>query len=82
MLLGENGFAFATDLKSVVAFNISGMTPLWSHSSASGMDIVAATAGGGLTINDSQQGLVSLDPNGNPTTFPGTVTSTLSTATP
>jgi Bacterial Ig-like domain (group 2) len=65
LVLGENGVAFATDLKSVVAFNIATMAPLWTHSSASGMDIVAATADGGVTINDFQQGLIPLDANGN-----------------
>ena len=82
MLLGENGVAFATDLKSVVAYSVSNMAPMWTHSSSSSMDMVAATAGGGVVVNDASQGLVSLDPNGNPTTFPGTVTSTLPTITP
>jgi hypothetical protein len=41
------------------------MAPLWTHSSASGMDLVAATADGGVTINDFQQGLLPLDANGN-----------------
>jgi hypothetical protein len=44
LVLGENGVAFATDLKSVLAFNVVSMAPLWTHSSASGMDLVAATA--------------------------------------
>jgi hypothetical protein len=57
--------AFATDLKSVVALNVASMAPLWAYSSAGGMDLVAATAGGGVTINDAQQGPVPLDANGN-----------------
>jgi hypothetical protein len=65
LVLGENGVAFATDLQSVVAFNIASMAPLWSYSSASGMDLVAATADGGVTIKDVKQGLVPLDANGN-----------------
>jgi hypothetical protein len=72
LVLGENGVAFATDLQSVVAFNIASMAPLWSYSSAGGMDLVAATAGGGVTINDAQQGLVPLDANGSPGTPTGT----------
>lgn len=64
VVLGENGMIFATDLKSVVALDAT-MAPLWTYSSASGMDLVAATADGGITINDFQQGLVPLDANGN-----------------
>jgi hypothetical protein len=64
VVLGENGVIFATDLKSVVALDAT-MTPLWSYSSASGMDLVAATADGGVTINDFQQGLIPLDAKGN-----------------
>jgi hypothetical protein len=71
MVLGENGVAFATDLKSVVAFNTSSLTPLWTYTSASGMDLVAATADGGVTINDAQQGLIPLDANGAPGTPTG-----------
>lgn len=67
LVLGENGVAFATDLKSVVAFNIASMAPLWSYSSASGMDLMAATAGGGVAINDVQAGIVLLSSNGNAT---------------
>lgn len=64
VVLGENGVIFATDLKSVVALDAT-MAPLWTYSSASGMDLVAATADGGVTINNFQQGLVPLDANGN-----------------
>jgi hypothetical protein len=55
LVLGENGVAFATDLKSVVAFNITGMTPLWSYTSASSMDLVAVTAGNGLVAKATDQ---------------------------
>ena len=65
VVLGENGVIFATDLKSVVALDAT-MAPLWTYSSAAGMDLVAATADGGVTINDFQQGLVPLDARGNP----------------
>ncbi len=65
VVLGENGGGFATDLQSVVAFDTASMAPLWTHSSAAGMDIVAATADGGVTVNDFQLGLFPLDANGN-----------------
>jgi hypothetical protein len=51
VVLGENGVIFATDLKSVVALDAS-MTPLWSYSSASGMDLVAATAASPSTTSN------------------------------
>jgi Transposase IS200 like len=64
LVLGENGVLFATDLKSVIAIDTATMSPLWTHSTGSGMDLVAATADGGVTINDFQLGLVALDANG------------------
>lgn len=68
MVLGENGVAFANNDTTITAFNLNGMTPLWTYQAPAGdwLSIVAATGDGGLMINDSVQGLIALDVNGSP----------------
>jgi hypothetical protein len=66
MVLGDNNVAFATNTGSIVAFSVPSLTPTWSYASTGGaLSFVAATSGGGVTINDSTQGIIQLDPSGN-----------------
>jgi len=66
MVLGDNNTAFVTDGYTVVAFNPSTLQTAWTYTSTGGtLSFVAATSGGGVTINDSQQGVIQLDSNGN-----------------
>jgi Glucodextranase, domain B/IPT/TIG domain/PQQ-like domain len=70
MVLGDNGNAFATDQGTVVAFNVADGTTVWTYASQSTngpLDLVAATSGGGLSINDGNAGVVTFDASGNPT---------------
>jgi outer membrane protein assembly factor BamB len=63
IVLGENNLAYVTDTTNLIAFDYSSGQTFWSYSAPNGhtVDIVAASSGGGVTINDSQQGLVPLD---------------------
>jgi hypothetical protein len=66
MVLGDNNTAFATNESSVVAFNVPSLVPTWTYTSTGGaLSFVNATAGGGVVINDSQQGVIQLDSSGN-----------------
>jgi len=69
MVLGDSssGLAYATDGFSVVAFNISGGSPVWTYTPASNNSsthIVISTAGGGVAVNDSQLGVIQFDSSG------------------
>ena len=67
LVLGDNNTAFVTDGATVVAFNPSTLQTTWTYSSTGGgLSFVAATGGAGVAINDSQQGVIQLDPSGNP----------------
>jgi hypothetical protein len=65
MVLGDSGTAFTTDGSNVISFNVATMQSNWTHSSQDYVSLVAATSGGGVAIEDSQAGLIQLDPNGN-----------------
>jgi hypothetical protein len=68
MVLGDNNTAFATNGYTVVAFDATALQQKWSYTSTGGLlSFVVATSGGGVTINDSSQGVISLDSSGNPT---------------
>ena len=71
MVLGDSstGLAYASDGFSVVAFNISGGSPVWTYtptSNTSSTNILISTTGGGLSVNDSQAGVIQLDSTGQP----------------
>jgi regulation of enolase protein 1 (concanavalin A-like superfamily) len=67
MVLGDNNTAFATDGISVVAFNVPSLAPNWTYTSTGGyLNLVAAIAGGGMAIDDSQQGIIQLNTAGGP----------------
>ena len=66
LVLGDNNTAFATDGFTVVAFDATTLQQKWSYASTGGfLSFVAATSGGGVTINDNQQGMIQLDSSGN-----------------
>jgi Glucodextranase, domain B/IPT/TIG domain len=66
LVLGDNNTAFATDGNNVVAFDATSLQQKWSYSGTPGaISFVAATSGGGVTINDSSQGVIQLDSSGN-----------------
>ena len=66
MVLGDNNTAFATDGNNMVAFDATSLQPKWSYASTGGfLSLVAATSGGGVTINDSSQGVIQLDSSGS-----------------
>jgi IPT/TIG domain len=66
MVLGDNSIAFGTDGGSVVAFSTATLQPLWTYTSTGGsLSLLVATSGGGVTINDSLQGVIQLDSSGN-----------------
>lgn len=70
MVLGDNNTAFVTDGTNVVSFKVSNLQQNWIYTSASGGNVtfVAATSGGGVTINDSQLGVIQLDSSGTAST--------------
>jgi len=67
LVLGDNNTAFATDATNVVSFNPSNFQQEWTYSSTSGgnVSLVAATSGGGVSINDSELGVIQLDSSGS-----------------
>jgi IPT/TIG domain/Glucodextranase, domain B/Bacterial Ig-like domain (group 2) len=66
LVLGDNNTAFTTDGSTVLSFDASSLAPHWTYSSSGGsLTLVAATSGGGVTINDSQLGIIQLDSSGN-----------------
>jgi hypothetical protein len=66
LVLGENGVAFVTypNGANVVSFNLNSGAVNWNYQPTNSASIVRATAGGGLVINDSVQGIIQLDPSG------------------
>jgi hypothetical protein len=66
LVLGENGTAFATDGSKMVSFDINSGSVNWTYQASNFVNIVRATTGGGLAINDSVQGVIQLDPSGVP----------------
>ena len=78
LVLGDNGAAFVTDGLNIAAFNVTTLQTLWTYSSQDYVSFVAATSGGGVAINDSQQGVIQLDSTGTP----GTPVANLQGATP
>lgn len=86
LVLGENGVAFAswmttatvdgtsTQVSQIASFNISSAAPNWTYQGASGstLTIVATGSDGGISISDSQNGIVHLDTSGNPWPVSGT----------
>lgn len=68
LVLSSTGTAFITDGSSVIAFGATSLQTLWTYTSQGGqLSLIAATADGGVAVNDSAQGVVELDPNGNAT---------------
>jgi hypothetical protein len=78
LVLGENGVAFAssmttsstdgvTQVSQIASFNVSGGAPNWTYQAPAGdtLTIVEATNDGGITINDSNAGVIQLDTTGN-----------------
>lgn len=70
LVLGDNGVAFLVASNGsnsvVVSFNVQTLQQNWAYTSTGGdLSIIAATNGGGVTINDSEQGVIQLDSNGN-----------------
>ena len=94
LVLGENGVAFAsgtttatvngtpTQVSQIASFNVTSGAPNWTYQAAAGdtLSIVEATAGGGVTVNDSNTGVFSLNSSGTSNTnrqarrLPGTGT--------
>ena len=66
MVLGMNGLAFVASGGTVTALNLTNGTPSWNYPNPHLASIVAATGDGGLIVNDSVQGLITLDANGSP----------------
>jgi hypothetical protein len=77
LVLGENGFAFATDGTNsntgpqVVSFNVASGAVNWSYQTVASntLSIIAAAHGNGVTAKLTQNGadtVVRLDSNGNP----------------
>jgi hypothetical protein len=76
LVLGENGIAFAsgkttaadgvTQVDEIASFNISSGATNWTYQAAAGdeLSIVEATAGGGITINDSNTGVFNVNSSG------------------
>jgi hypothetical protein len=78
LVLGENGVAFAssmttsstdgvTQVSQIASFNVTSGAPNWSYQATAGdiLTIVEATGDGGITINDSNAGVIQLDSTGN-----------------
>ncbi len=69
LVLGDNNTALATDGNNVVSFSVPNLQQNWFYTSQGGaLNLVAATSGGGVAINDSQLGVIQLDGSGNPGT--------------
>jgi hypothetical protein len=79
VVLGENGVAFAkgraaasdgsnNDADQIVSFNLNSGASNWSYqaSTQAALSIIEATSGGGLTVNDTDPGVIHFDTNGNP----------------
>jgi hypothetical protein len=66
LVLGDSNTAFATDGTNIVAFGPTTLQQNWAYSSTDGFSDLFATNGGGLSLNDSQQGLIQLSSNGAP----------------
>jgi hypothetical protein len=77
LVLGENGVAFAsgpstttdgmnTAVDQIASFNVTSGAPNWTYQGTAGnkLNIVQATAGGGITINDSSAGVIQFDATG------------------
>ena len=78
IVLGENGTAFAsgttnvtingvqTPIDEIASFNVASGTTNWTYQAAAGdkLSIIEATAGGGVTINDSNTGVFNLNSSG------------------
>jgi hypothetical protein len=67
MVLGENGLAFANNGGTITAFNITTGSSVWTYQApaGNGLSIVEATHGGGITINDSNAGVIQFDASGS-----------------
>ena len=85
LVLGENNNIFATDGTNtdsgpqVVSFDLSSGTSSWQYpgsSTQTTLSIVAATAEGGLIVNDVQAGVIKLDTNGAPSQVTGALGNT------
>ena len=78
LVLGENGTAFAsgtttaadgvTQVSQIASFNVISGAPNWTYQAAAGdtLSVVEATAGGGVTINNSNTGVFNLNSSGVP----------------
>ena len=78
LVLGEGGNAFAsgtttaiingvqTSVDQIASFNVTSGTPNWTYQAPAGdkLSIIEATAGGGVTVNDSNTGVFSLNSSG------------------
>jgi hypothetical protein len=77
LVLGENGVAFAsgqttaadgvTQVSQIASFNLTSGTPNWTYQATAGdtLTIVEATYDGGITINDSNTGVIQVDATGS-----------------
>jgi hypothetical protein len=77
LVLGENGVAFAsgqttaadgvTQVSQIASFNVSSGSTNWTYQATAGdkLTIVEATYDGGVTINDSNTGVIQLSATGN-----------------
>jgi hypothetical protein len=77
LVLGESGVAFAsgqttaadgvTQVSQVASFNVSSGSTNWTYQATAGdtLTIVEATNDGGITINDSNTGVIQLGATGN-----------------
>jgi hypothetical protein len=56
-----------TQVSQIASFNVSGDAPNWTYQAPAGdtLTIVEATNDGGITINDSNAGVIQLDTTGN-----------------
>jgi hypothetical protein len=73
MVLGDNGLAYVNNGGTVTAFTVGTASAAWTYQApqGAGMNIIASSAGGGLVVKTTSQGVdtvVRLDPNGQPTT--------------
>lgn len=78
LVLGENGIVFASGsttipnnggflpVDQIASFNINSGATNWTYQAATGdtLSIIEATAGGGVTVNDSNTGVFSLNSSG------------------
>ncbi len=75
MVLGDGGVGFVADGgpgdgvngPSVAAFDVSSGHVLWTYTAGTTdqLSIIQATSGGGVAIDDNQQGVIQFDSNGN-----------------